>query len=76
MTHDAECGLAKDTKSGHRAGMAEQILRRKVSYSFPLDPTKEAVAIHGTPSDQRAIKNHLAEMKRQGLIWPWPPKRK
>ncbi len=41
----------------------------------PGDPTREIVAIHRTPSDHRALANLLAEMKRQGLIWPWPPKR-
>ena len=25
----------------------------------------------GTPSDVKAIRNHLAWMKRQGFIWPW-----
>lgn len=29
----------------------------------------------GTPSDHRALCNLLAELKRQGFIWPWPPKK-
>jgi predicted RNA binding protein YcfA (HicA-like mRNA interferase family) len=39
----------------------------------PPDPTKRIVVGSGTPSDRRAIRNLLAELKRQGLIWPWPP---
>lgn len=42
---------------------------------IPPDPTREIVTIHRTPSDRRALANVLAEMRRQGLIWPWPPKR-
>jgi hypothetical protein len=41
----------------------------------PGDPTKEIVTIHRTPSDRRALANVLAEMRRQGFIWPWPQKR-
>jgi hypothetical protein len=36
----------------------------------PPDRTKQIVYVHGTPSDQRAIKNKLAEMRRQGFQWP------
>ena len=39
----------------------------------PPDTTKQIVIGSGTPGDQRAIKNMLAELKRQGFIWPWPP---
>ena len=39
----------------------------------PPDATKQIVIGSGTPGDQRAIKNLLAELKRQGFIWPWPP---
>lgn len=37
------------------------------------DKTKPPVYGSGTPSDVRSIKNLLAELKRKGLIWPWPP---
>jgi hypothetical protein len=39
----------------------------------PPDPLKPMVQWHGTPSDVRAIRNFLALLKQQGLIWPWPP---
>lgn len=39
----------------------------------PPDPTKAIVIIHGSPSEQRGLRNKLSEMKRSGLIWPWPP---
>jgi hypothetical protein len=40
----------------------------------PGDSTKEIVTIHRTPSDHRALVNALAEMRRQGFIWPWSQK--
>lgn len=39
---------------------------------FPPDKSKSPVTVHGTPSDRRAFANTLAEMRRQGLVWPWP----
>lgn len=41
----------------------------------PPDPMKEIVIGSGTPSDWRAMKNLLAQLKRQGFIWPWPPQK-
>jgi len=41
----------------------------------PPDPTKEIVIGSGTPSDWRARRNLLAQLKRQGFIWPWPPQK-
>jgi hypothetical protein len=41
----------------------------------PPDPTKPMVVIHGTPSDRRALANTKAQMRRSGLVWPWPPQR-
>lgn len=40
---------------------------------LPPDPSKSAVAIHRTPSDHRAMKNTIAQMRRSGFVWPWPP---
>lgn len=39
----------------------------------PPDPSKRKVYGSGSPSDWRAIRNLLAQLKREGLIWPWPP---
>lgn len=33
----------------------------------PPDATKKIVVTGGTPSDHRALKNFLADLKRQGL---------
>lgn len=41
---------------------------------IPPDPAKSRVQVHRTPSDHRALRNFLGELKRQGLVWPWPPK--
>jgi hypothetical protein len=39
----------------------------------PPDKGKEQVVFSGTPGDQRAIRNGLARLRRQGFVWP--PKR-
>jgi len=40
----------------------------------PPDASKKIVIGSGTPSDARSISNLLAELRRQGFVWPWPPK--
>ncbi len=42
---------------------------------IPPDPNKKIVLGSGTPGDQRAIRNLLANLKREGFIWPWPPRK-
>jgi len=37
----------------------------------PPDKRFRAEFFSGTPSDQRAIKNLVAKLRRAGLIWPW-----
>lgn len=39
----------------------------------PQDPSKPIVHAAGTPSDVRGIRNLLADLRRSGLVWPWPP---
>lgn len=34
------------------------------------DPAQGTVIASGTPGDQRAIKNLLAQLRRRGFIWP------
>jgi hypothetical protein len=51
----------EETKKGHRF--------------VPPDKTQPAVQAHGTPSDVRAQRNLLSQLKRSGLMWPWPPKK-
>lgn len=41
----------------------------------PPDPSKPIVVGSGTPSDHRAVRNFLAQLKRSGLVWPWPPRK-
>ncbi len=43
---------------------------------IPPDPSKQAVTVHRSPSDVRTLRNLLAEMRRQGLVWPWPPQKR
>lgn len=42
---------------------------------YPPDRQKPLVTWHNTPSDVRAVRNFLAQMKRSGLIWPWSPRK-
>ncbi|MEA2682182.1 MAG: hypothetical protein QOK05_510 [Chloroflexota bacterium] len=39
-------------------------------YWRPPGKTKREVRQPNTVHDQRALKNFLAELKRQGLLWP------
>ena len=37
---------------------------------YPPDRSQGPVAVHGTPSDRRALSNMIAEMRRRGFRWP------
>ncbi len=63
----------KLVKEAVRQGWTVEFARRGLKL-VPPDPTKQIVFVHSTPSDRRAIKNAIAEMRRQGL--QWPPSRK
>jgi hypothetical protein len=39
---------------------------------IPPAPEKEPVQVHGTPSDHRALRNLLSDLRRNGLVWPPP----
>lgn len=43
---------------------------------YPPDKSKPGVLVHMTPSDHRAFKNMVAQLRRSGLIWPHPGKGK
>ena len=53
-----------------RQGWTVEQGRKGQTKLIPPDPTKQIVFIHGTPSDHRAMKNAIAELRRQGLMWP------
>lgn len=42
--------------------------------AYPPDRTKVAVLMPGTPSGDRWLPNLIAQLRRSGFIWPWPPK--
>lgn len=42
--------------------------------AYPPDKTKPAVVLPGTPSGSRWRENLIAQLRRSGFIWPWPPK--
>lgn len=69
--------MASEWEKVLAAAKAQGWTRRDTKKGFflvPPDPTKPLVQIHRTPSDHRALKNTLAQMRRSGLVWPWPPK--
>ncbi len=39
---------------------------------IPPDKTKAIVYAASTPSDHRALRNLISQLRRSGLIWPWP----
>jgi len=43
---------------------------------IPADPNGQIVFGSGTPSDWRSLPNLLSKLRKQGLIWPWPPHKK
>ncbi|NHI16881.1 hypothetical protein [Microbacterium excoecariae] len=45
----------------------EERRTKKGLYAVPPDPSKPMVLIHLTPSDRRAWKNMMAQLKRSGF---------
>ena len=41
---------------------------------IPPQPDRDMVVLHRTPSDRRAFRNAVAELRRRGLEWPPPRK--
>ncbi len=47
---------------------------KKMHWRFvPGNPAMRICIFSGTPSDRRAIHNFLADLRRSGFRWPWPP---
>ncbi len=59
----------KLVKEAERQGWTVEVIRKGLKL-IPPDPTKKIVVVHGTPSDQRAIRNKIADLRREGLQWP------
>lgn len=57
-------------KEAERQGWRIEGGRKGQVKLIPPDPTKQIVFVHTTPSDHRAMKNTIAEMRRQGIQWP------
>ena len=53
-------------------GWRSEVKRSGVMWLSPNG--KDAAMWHNTPSDVRALKNFLSQMRRGGLVYP-PPKR-
>lgn len=63
----------------------KRILQAAQQQGWRIHPTKDEVmllapngtgkvTVHGTPSDVRALRNTISELRRQGGF-EWPPKR-
>jgi hypothetical protein len=42
-------------------------------YFWPPDKSVSPGHFASTPSDVRAFRNFITDMRRKGFIWPWPP---
>jgi len=40
---------------------------------WPPDRQTPPSTFPGTPCDWRAIRNLIADLRRKGFMWPWPP---
>lgn len=49
---------------------------RKHLMAFPPDQDLPAVTLPSTPSDHRAWRNAIAQLRRSGFLWPPPGKGK
>jgi hypothetical protein len=57
--------IAEATKQGWR------VQQSTAGYMlYPPDRSLGPVAVHRTPSDQRAVRNFKAEMTKRGFCWP------
>jgi len=59
-------------RAAREQGWTTKDVKKGVQF-IPPDPKRAIVTWHNTPSDVRAVRNFLAQMKRNGLTWPWPP---
>lgn len=59
-------------KAARAQGWTVTCTKRGHPKFIPPDPSRSIVIGSGTPSDQRALRNLIAEVRRQGMKWPWP----
>lgn len=69
--------MNKDLKNIHKA-LQEQGWRLDLrgsghTMAFPPDLTKQPVLLPGTPGGGRWLPNLIAQLRRSGFTWPWPP---
>lgn len=65
-------GWEKVRQSALEQGWSEESIKKGLRL-VPPDSSKPMVVLHRTPSDHRALKNTIAQMRRSGFVWPWPP---
>jgi hypothetical protein len=78
LTHDKGAGIVKADWKRVLAAAEDQGWRtRPTSDGVMLlapNGTGKVAAVHGTPSDWRALRNTISEMRREGGF-KWPPTR-
>jgi hypothetical protein len=62
-------------RAAQEQGWQTGTTRRGHQRWVPPDPKKPIVVGAGTPGDHRSMKNFLAQLRKSGFIWPWPPHR-
>jgi predicted RNA binding protein YcfA (HicA-like mRNA interferase family) len=63
-------------KAAKRQGWRITRTKRGHAQFWPPDPDVPPATFSGTPGDQAAIRNFLAELRRRGLEWPPKGKRR
>lgn len=66
--------IKKIIKEAERQGWRVE-MRSKHYMAFPPDKSHGPVTLPVSPSDHRAVKNVLSEMRRRGFQWPPPRER-
>jgi hypothetical protein len=61
----------KYIRAAEEQGWKVEVTRKGYLAFYPLDKEKTCVIRAKTPSDWRADRAFLSEMRRRGFIWPW-----
>jgi hypothetical protein len=66
--------LRKIIEAAEDQGWRQERTKKGHLRLVPSDKSKDPSLFSGTPGDVRAIRNFLAHLRRNGLVWPPPSK--